>query len=115
MSKKITFILSVCLIFISFNVLYVVRATSLEDNEQTNSTIVTEEDEETNTTNNTTTNTPTPSSSTFLTNNGVTSVSTVSDYSEANLGLNNILNIILIAIGVLIILFAIAILIRLKH
>lgn len=46
---------------------------------------------------------------------GVTNVSPVSDYSEANLGLNNILNIILIAIGVLIILFAIAILIRLKQ
>lgn len=50
----------------------------------------------------------------ILSNSGVTSVSQLSDYSEANLGLNNILNIILIAIGVLIILFAIAILIRLK-
>lgn len=48
-------------------------------------------------------------------NSGVTSVSQLSNYSEANLGLNNILSIILIAIGVLIILFAIAILIRLKH
>ncbi len=46
---------------------------------------------------------------------GVTSVNQLSNYSEANLGLNNILSIILIAIGVLIILFAIAILIRLKH
>lgn len=46
---------------------------------------------------------------------GVTSVSQLSNYSEANLGLNNILSIILIAVGVLIILFAIAILIRLKQ
>ncbi len=45
----------------------------------------------------------------------ITSVSQLSNYSEANLELNNILNIILIAIGVLIVLFAIAILIRLKQ
>lgn len=51
----------------------------------------------------------------ILGSSGVTSVSQLSSYSEANLGLNNILNIILIAIGILIILFAIAILIRLKH
>ena len=49
-----------------------------------------------------------------LTDSGVTSVSQLSSYSEANLELNNILNIILIAIGILIILFAVAILIRLK-
>ncbi|MCI8277299.1 MAG: hypothetical protein HFJ46_05185 [Clostridia bacterium] len=46
---------------------------------------------------------------------GVSSVQRVSSIPEANLGLNNILNVILIAIGVLLILFAIAILIRLKH
>lgn len=44
----------------------------------------------------------------------VTSVTSLSNLPEANLGLNNILNILLIAIGVLLILFAIAILIRLK-
>lgn len=42
------------------------------------------------------------------------SINTISSISEANLGLNNVLCIILIAIGVLIILLAIAILIRLK-
>ena len=58
--------------------------------------------------------TSSPSSS-FTTNfSGVTSVSQLSNYSEANLDLNNILNIILIAIGVLIILLSIAILIKLK-
>lgn len=44
----------------------------------------------------------------------VTKVNPLSNLPEANLGLNNILNIILISIGVLLILFAIAILIRLK-
>lgn len=44
----------------------------------------------------------------------VTSVSKMNNYSEANLELSNILSIILISIGVLLILFAIAILIRLK-
>ena len=44
----------------------------------------------------------------------VTSVTSLSKLPEANLGLNNILNVILISIGILLILFAIAILIRLK-
>jgi len=42
------------------------------------------------------------------------SYSTVATIPEANLSLNNILNVILIAIGVIIILLAIAIIIRLK-
>lgn len=42
-------------------------------------------------------------------------VNTLSNLPEANLGLSNILSIILIVIGVLLILLAIAILIRLKH
>ena len=44
----------------------------------------------------------------------ITSVSTMNNYSQANLELNNVLSIILISIGVLIILLAIAILIKLK-
>ena len=44
----------------------------------------------------------------------VTAVNTLSGLPEANLGLNNILSILLIAIGFLLILFAISILIRLK-
>lgn len=44
----------------------------------------------------------------------VTSVSPVSSEYEANLGLNNILSILLISIGILLILFSIAILIRIK-
>ena len=44
----------------------------------------------------------------------VTSVSPVSSQYEANLGLNNILSILLISIGILLILFSIAILKRIK-
>ena len=43
-----------------------------------------------------------------------TSVSNINSYEQANLSLNNILCILLIAVGILLILFAIAILIRLK-
>lgn len=56
-------------------------------------------------------------SNTVTTNNQtqrINSYSTVSTLPEANLGLNNILNVILIAIGIIIILLAIAILIKLK-
>lgn len=45
-------------------------------------------------------------------NMGITSVKNINGLPEANLELNNILNIILIAIGVLLILLAIALLIR---
>ena len=49
-----------------------------------------------------------------LSTSSVTRVSNVNSYDQANLQLNNILSIILIAIGVLLILFAIALLIRLS-
>ncbi len=61
------------------------------------------------------TNTSSASSSTYPDISAqVTKVDSLSNLPEANLGLNNILNVILISIGVLLILFAIAILIRLK-
>ena len=53
-------------------------------------------------------------SSSLSSGSQVTGVSNRSSLPEANLGLNNILSILLIAIGFLLILFAIAILIRLK-
>lgn len=57
----------------------------------------------------------TPSSGlSTLSNGGVTSISEINSYSQANLELNNILCVILIAVGVVIILLAIAILIKLK-
>ncbi len=49
-----------------------------------------------------------------LSTGSVTSISEINSYSQANLELNNILCVILIAIGVVIILLAIAILIKLK-
>lgn len=57
-----------------------------------------------------------PSTSTLdtLSSSSVTKVSNINSYEQANLQLNNILSIILIAIGVLLILFAIALLIRLS-
>lgn len=55
-----------------------------------------------------------PSMAETLSPSTVTSVSTMNNYSQANLELNNVLSIILISIGVLLILLAIAILIRLK-
>ena len=55
--------------------------------------------------------TPTTSSTPKLTTNGV---SQVSSYDQSNLSINNVLNIILIAIGVLIILLGIAILVKFK-
>lgn len=45
----------------------------------------------------------------------VTSVTPVSTQYEANLGLNNILSILLISIGILLILLGVAILIKLKR
>lgn len=58
--------------------------------------------------------TPTTGLSTLTSDNDVTSISSLNSYSQANLELNNILCIILIAVGVVIILLAIAILIRTK-
>jgi hypothetical protein len=66
---------------------------------------------------NTTTNTATQNtvSNNTSTSSKISSYSTGSTLPEANLGLNNILNVILIAIGTILILLAIAILIRLKQ
>lgn len=62
-----------------------------------------------------TTSTPTTNTSSQTGTQTISSYSTVSSIPEANLGLNNILNILLIAIGILMILLGIAILIRLKN
>ena len=62
-----------------------------------------------------TTSTPTENNPSSAESQTINSYSTVSTIPEANLGLNNILNILLIAIGILMILLGIAILIRLKN
>lgn len=59
--------------------------------------------------------TPTTDRLSPTTTNNSASVSTLDQLPEAGLGLNNIINIILIVIGVLLILLGIAILIRLKQ
>ena len=107
--SKITKIIFLIVFLFSFYI-HSSYATETLENEPENSTLLSSDLEETITENETigTTNS-------YISNSGVTSVSQLSNYSEANLGLNNILSIILIAIGVLIILFAIAILIRLKQ
>lgn len=62
-----------------------------------------------------TTSTPIENNPSSAESQTINSYSTVSTIPEANLGLNNILNILLIAIGILMILLGIAILIRLKN
>lgn len=112
MSKLSRIILILCI----FTILFIpfAFATNTNDNAlEENDTSINDSSDESNIDEENTTSTPQTTS--YLGNSGVTNVSQISDYSEANLGLNNILNIILIAIGVLIILFAIAILIRLKQ
>lgn len=89
----ITFIISIL-----FTILPVVKATS-------EATTISEEVID---------DTTQPSMMDTLSPSTVTSVSTMNNYSQANLELNNVLSIILISIGVLLILLAIAILIRLK-
>ena len=109
MSKTIKILLIFTLLFSIFvNVTFATN--TAENNLSATDTATTETEEQEETTQD---DTEASTTSTFN-NSGITSVSQLSNYSEANLELNNILNIILIAIGILIILFAIAILIRLK-
>lgn len=75
------------------------NATEAENNEEATNEVIEE--------------TPTTGLST-LSSSSVTSISSLNSYSQANLELNNILCIILIAVGVVIILLAIAILIKSK-
>lgn len=112
MQKFAKIILIGMVLFCIFTNIANAETTNLYDditNETTNDT-------QTNTTNDDmlfedTQNSNTTSSSSYQSN---ARVSTVSSIPEANLGLNNVLCVILIAIGILIILLAIAILIRIK-
>lgn len=118
MSKyiKICFILFLLLIFsINFNF---VQATSTEEDLSEVETLSENSEENIETTaleeNSTEKNANTATTSNPLSTSSVTKVSNINSYEQANLQLNNILSIILIAIGVLLILFAIALLIRLS-
>lgn len=113
MSKTIKLFLILFLITIlacNFNFVNATSANNTSRNESITDANTENENEEENEVVNETSN----SGLSTLSPSSVTSVSTVNSYEQANLELNNILCIILIAIGVLIILFAIAILIRLK-
>lgn len=68
----------------------------------------------TNTARNTQENNTATTNSSTSTSQSTTTVTTLDDIPESNLGLTNILNILLITVGVVIIFLAIAILIRLK-
>ena len=103
MSKtlKVLLLVSFLILTLSFNFVYA-TSNNEEDNESTN---IVQEDSSAKSS--LSTLSPTSSSS-------ITGVSEMNSYAQANLDLNNILCIILIAIGVLIVLLSIAILIRLK-
>ncbi len=116
MSNKIILILSLFTItFITFILLSnFTFATDINMNLQldSNNTNSQTNNSTNNTTSNTVTNTNSSLPTTSTTNS--TTVSTISNLPESNLGLSNILNIILIVLGLLLILLGIAIFIRLK-
>lgn len=116
MSRTLKLLLVLCLFFIIAINFNFVQATSDSDNsnleENTSNELLDQESENIIQENSTDKNSLSSLSPTSQ--SSITGVSPVNSYSQANLELNNILCIILIAIGVLIILFAIAILIRLK-
>lgn len=124
MSKTLKILLIIAItLFFALTINYV-QATS-EENSVSNEETTSEEDitnEESTTSESTNENSEnvinenasdTSTLSTLGTSNG-TRVEPINSYSEANLQLNNILSIILISIGVLLVLFAIALLIRIK-
>ena len=93
-------------------------ADATNENEENNETDADEESEEENPVANTASSAsyaqPTSTYVPQTTTQQPQTFSTVATIPEANLSLNNILNVILIAVGVIIILLAIAILIRIK-
>lgn len=117
MSKSIQIIAIFCIIFMLFMSVFV-QATDVNMN-LTADDISTATNDLTNTatTQNTvndgqSTNTLTPDETNY--SNDSATISTLNELPEANLGLGNVLNIILIVIGVLLILLGIAIIIRLN-
>ena len=104
MTKSIKTITSVLLIFIllcSFNIVNATEDVIEDSGEESTETTIVEDSSDI-------------SALSVLSPSSGTNVSTLNSYEQANLSLNNILCILLIAIGILLILFSIAILIRLK-
>ena len=117
MNRTLKFLLIICIMLFSIGFSNNIYATETEETQNQSSSedffFIFSNENNTSSENTIINDTPDDSLST-LSPSSVTSVSTVNSYEQANLDLNNILCIILIAIGVLLILFAIAILIRLK-
>ncbi|MCI8481600.1 MAG: hypothetical protein HFJ27_00430 [Clostridia bacterium] len=118
MSKSIR-IIFITLIILTFFMPVFVKATSVNMNLTNNTTIgnnistnTVSDDFTNNTEDPSTTDTLAPSQTNTSTNISSTSLNQL---PEAELGLNNIINIILIVIGILLVLLGIAIIIRLKH
>lgn len=63
----------------------------------------------------TNTSVPAPTTNTSTNNSTSANISSITSLPEASLGLSNILNILLVVVGVLLVLLSIAILIRLKN
>lgn len=106
MSKALKICL-IILLLITFSTSFI-YATENESSESESITEVLENEEQTEE------QSDTGSSLDTLSTSNITKISSLNSYEQANLELNNILCIILIAIGVLLILFAIALLIRLS-
>lgn len=119
--KFITFILLFCLFTYSINI-FATSSDVDEENDQTSVSENVEEDNEENTnqenevSENAVSNTSNPETTPTDTTSSryVTSVKPATTNYEANLGLNNILCIFLITIGILLIILNIAILIKIK-
>lgn len=117
MTKKI--LISIVVLIISFGVLSmtpVLAEDSIDMNLTENSTSTNNTNDTSNT--NTSENTNTNSNYSYTGTSDSASSPTVSNIDsipESELGLTNILNILLIVIGILLVLLSIAILIRLKH
>lgn len=125
---KLIIILSIILLLVGTSLCYAVDLNVTDDlttgltsgNESNNSSNTnnssstnTTDDESENTSNSSNTSSNTSNSSSSSSSNSIAKVT--SSLPESSLGLSNILNILLIAVGVLLILLSIAILIRLKN
>lgn len=106
---KICLILFFILVF-SFNIVQATSEDSAVPESDSESTSIENSED----TSSQTESTSSSNSLSTLSGSSITKVSNINSYEQANLQLNNILCVILIAIGVLLILFAIAILIRLS-
>ena len=113
--KSLLIVIIISLITFSMFINHTVQATSdsYENISDSSDDYIDDEDDDSN--NNVVKQNSSDSGLQTLSPSSVTSVTSKENYSQANLELNNILCIILISIGVLLILFAIAILVRIKR